>query len=39
MHLVLQGSHRAGVANHEADGAGRMVDMEQQREWKVPEQK
>ena len=37
IHLVKQESHRAGVGNHEADGAAQAVDKEQQPEWRVPE--
>ena len=36
-HLVKQESHRAGVGNHEADGAAQAVDKEQEPEWRVPE--
>ena len=39
IHLIKQGSHRAGVGNHEADGAAQAVDKEQEREWRVPERK
>ena len=39
IHLVKQESHRAGVGNHEADGAAQAVDKEQQPEWRVPERK
>ena len=39
IHLVRQESHRAGVANDEADGAGQAVDKEQEPEWTVPERK
>ena len=38
-HLVKQGSHRAGVGNHEVDGAVQAVDKEQEPEWRVPERK
>ena len=31
--LVKQESHRAGVGNHEADGAAQAVDKEQEPEW------
>ena len=37
--LVKQESHRAGVGNHEADGAAQAVDKEQEPEWRVPERK
>ena len=36
INLVKQESHRAGVGNHEADGAAQTVDMEREREWRVP---
>ena len=39
IHLVKQESHRAGVGNHEADGAAQAVDKEQEPEWMVPERK
>ena len=39
IHLVKQESHRAGVGNHEADGAAQAVDKEQEPEWRVPERK
>ena len=39
IHLVKQESQRAGVGNHEADGAAQAVDKEQEREWRVPERK
>ena len=39
IHLVNQESHRAGVGNHEADGAAQAVDKEQEPEWRVPERK
>ena len=39
IHLVKQESHRAGVGNHEADGAAQAVDKEQEPEWRVPEKK
>ena len=39
IHLVKQGSHRAGVENDEADGAAQAVDKEQEPEWRVPERK
>ena len=39
IHLVKQESHRAGVENHEADGAAQAVDKEQEPEWSVPERK
>ena len=39
IHLVTQESHRAGVGNHEADGAAQAVDKEQEPEWRVPERK
>ena len=39
IHLVEQESHRAGVGNHEADGAAQAVDKEQEPEWRVPERK
>ena len=38
-HLVKQKSQRAGVGNHEADGAAQAVDKEQEPEWRVPERK
>ena len=37
IHLMKQQSHRAGVGNHEADGAAQAVDKEQESEWQVPE--
>ena len=37
IHLVRQESHRAGVGNHEADGAAQAVDKEQEPVWRVPE--
>ena len=37
IHLVKPESHRAGVGNHEADGAAQAVDKEQKTEWRVPE--
>ena len=37
--LVKQESHKAGVGNHEADGAAQAVDKEQEPEWRVPERK
>ena len=37
MHLVKQESHRAGMGNHEADGAAEMVDTEREPDWRVPE--
>ena len=37
--LVKQESHRAGVRNHEANGAAQAVDKEQEPEWRVPERK
>ena len=37
VHLVKQESHRAGVGNHEADGAAQAVDMKQEPEWRVPD--
>ena len=39
VHLVRQESHRAGVGNHEADGAAQAVDKELEPEWRVPERK
>ena len=39
IHLVKQESNRAGVGNHEADGAAQAVDKEQEPEWRVPERK
>ena len=39
IHLVKQESHRAGVGNHEADGAAQVVDKEQEPQWRVPERK
>ena len=39
IHLLKQESHRAGVGNHEADGAAQAVDKEQEPEWRVPERK
>ena len=39
IHLVKQESHRAGVGNHEADGAAQAVDKEQEPEWRVPGRK
>ena len=39
IHLVKQESHRAGLGNHEADGAAQAVDKEQEPEWRVPERK
>ena len=39
IHLVKQESHRAGVGNHEADGAAQAVDKEQEPEWRVPQSK
>ena len=39
IHLVKQESHRAGVGNHEADGAAQAVDKEQEPEQRVPESK
>ena len=39
IHLVKQESHRAGVGNHEADGAVQAVDKEQEPEWRVPDRK
>ena len=39
IHLVKQESHRAGVGNHEADGAAQAVDKGQEPEWRVPERK
>ena len=37
IHLVKQESHRAGVGNHEADGAAQAVDKEQEQDWRVLE--
>ena len=39
VHLVKQESHRAGVGNHEADGAAQEVDNEQEPKWRVSERK
>ena len=39
IHLVRKESHRAGVGNHEADGAAQAVDNEQEPEWRVPARK
>ena len=39
IHLVKQELHRAGVGNHEADGAAQAVDKEQEQEWRLPERK
>ena len=39
IHLVKQESHRAGLGNHEADGAAQAVVKEQTPEWRVPERK
>ena len=39
IHLLKQGSHPAGLGNHEADGAAQAVDKEQEPEWRVPERK
>ena len=39
IHFVKQESHRAGVGNHEADGAAQAVDKEQEPEWREPERK
>ena len=39
IHLVKQESHRAGVGNHEADGAAQAVHKELEPEWRVPERK
>ena len=39
IHLVKQESHRAGVGNHEADGAAQAVAKEQEPEWRVTERK
>ena len=39
IHLVKQESHRAGLQNHEADGAAQVVHKEQEPEWRVPERK
>ena len=39
IHLVKQESHRAGLGNHEADGAAQAVDEEQELEWRVPERR
>ena len=36
INLVKQELHPAGVGNHEADGAAQTVDMEREREWRVP---
>ena len=33
--LVKQEWHRAGVGNHEADGAAQAVDKEQEPEWRA----
>ena len=37
VHLVEQASQRAGIGNHQADGAAQAVDMEQEPEWRSPE--
>ena len=37
IHMVKQESHRGGVGNHEADGAAKAVDKQQEPEWRVPE--
>ena len=39
IHLVKQESHRAGLGNHEADGAAQAVDKEQEFERRVPDRK
>ena len=39
IYSLKQESHRAGVGNHEADGAAQAVDKEQEPEWRVPERK
>ena len=39
IHLVKQGSHRAGVGNNEVDEAAQAVDKEQEPEWRMPERK
>ena len=39
IHLVKQDSHRAGVGNHEADGAAQAMDKGQEPEGRVPERK
>ena len=39
IHLVKQESHRAGMGNHEADGAAQAVDKEQEPEWRVSQRK
>ena len=39
IHLVKQESHRAGVGNHEADGAAQAVDKEQEPKWMLPERR
>ena len=39
IHMVKQESHRAGVWNHEADGAAQAVDKGQEPEWSVPERR
>ena len=39
IHMVKQESHRAGVGNHEADGAAQAVDKEQEPKWRVPERR
>ena len=39
IHLVKKESHRAGVGNHEAEGAAQAVDKEQEPEGRVPERK
>ena len=39
IHLLKQESHRAGLGNHEADGAAQAVDKEQDPVWRVPESK
>ena len=39
IHVVKQESNRAGLGNHEADGAVQAVDKEREPEWRVPERK
>ena len=39
IHLVKEESHRAGVGNHEADGAAQAMDKEQELELRVLERR
>ena len=39
IHLVKQESHRAGVGDHEGDGAAQAVDEDEEPEWRVPKRK